>query len=293
LNLLATGLKWKVGDRVLLNDMEFPANVYPFLNLKRLGVEIDFVRNRDGRLLLGDIERTITPRTRLLSISHVQFFHGSKVDLEALGVLCASKGIIFCVDAIQAAGVTPIEVHRMKIDFLACGGQKWLMAPQGIAFVYLTEELQSRLEPAYLGWTSIKDYFSDFFRYRLDLQQTAQRYENGALNFLGIAGLHASLSTLLEIGIENIERHVHSVTQHLIDGIRPLGLPLITPEEATARAGILTFRVPNGPALFETLQLNNIQTALREGCIRISPHFYNTIEEIDRTMEVVGANLNP
>ncbi len=115
--------------------MEFPANVYPFLTLKRLGVEIDFVRNRDGSFLLGDIERAIAPQTRLLSISHVQFFHGSKVDLEALGVLCASRGIIFCVDAIQAAGVATIDVHRMKIDFLACGGQKWLMAPQGIAFV--------------------------------------------------------------------------------------------------------------------------------------------------------------
>lgn len=291
LNLLAAGMQWAAGDRILLNDMEFPANVYPFLNLKRHGVEIDFIRNRDSQLSVHDIERAITPRTRLLSISHVQFFHGFRVDLEAVGDLCQSRGITFCVDAIQSAGVIPVDVRRMKVDFLSCGGQKWLLAPQGIAFIYLTEDLQSRLAPAYLGWTSIKNYFDDFFRYRLELEETARRYENGALNFLGIAGLQASLSMLLEVTIEEVEAHVRSVIQHLIERVKALGLPIVSPEDPHTRAGIVTFRVPDGARLFETLKVNNVQVSLRETCIRISPHFYNTVEEIDQTIDVLQATL--
>ncbi|HQT92715.1 MAG TPA: aminotransferase class V-fold PLP-dependent enzyme, partial [Candidatus Kryptobacter bacterium] len=208
LNLLATGIQWQTGDRIILDDIEFPANVYPFLNLKRLGVEVDFVKNRDGRILIADIEEKITSRTRLLSISHVQFLTGFRSDLRAIGELCRRHAIVFSVDAIQSAGVVPIDVNDMHIDFLATGGQKWLMAPQGIAFAFISDETQNRLKQAYLGWTSIKNFFGEFTRYRLDLDDTARRYENGTLNFIGITCLHESLSTLLEVVIESIEEHV-------------------------------------------------------------------------------------
>ena len=280
INLLATGIEWKTGDRIILDDIEFPANVYPFLNLKRLGVEVDFVKNRDGKILLEDLEAKITPRTKLLSISHVQFLTGYRSDLKAIGELCKKRGIIFSVDAIQAAGVMPIDVQEMKIDFLATGGQKWLMSPQGIAFAYVSEEMQGRITQAYLGWTSIKNFFGEFTRYRLDLDDTARRYENGTMNFIGITSLHESLSTLLEVGIDSIEEHVLDLSDKLISELKSLGLHAYVEGSRKERSGIISIRVPDADAYSAKLAKAKIVVAVRQGVIRVSPHFYNTEEEI-------------
>ena len=286
LNILASGLKWKTGDRVILADIEFPANVHPFLNQKRHGVEIDFVKSRNNEIHVEDIERLITARTRVVSISHVQFLHGSRSDMAALGELCSRKGAIFCVDAIQAAGVVPIDVAAMKIDFLSCGSQKWLLTTEGIGFVYVSEETQSRIQQAYLGWLSMKDFFSDFFRYRLDLDATARRYEGGTLNVAGIVALNASLNLLLEIGIPNIQQHLTELTQVCIDRIIGGKVELLTPADPHKRAGIVSFRPPDAQALFEKLKAGNIVVSLREQSIRFSPHFYNTKDEVEKALDV-------
>ncbi len=280
INLLATGLDWKPGDRVLLDDIEFPANVYPFLNLKRFGVEVDFVRNRDGRILLEDIEAAITPATKLISISHVQFLTGYRSDLEAIGALCRERGIIFSVDAIQSAGVVQIDVTKMNIDFLATGGQKWLMCPQGIAFAYVSPGIQSKLNQAYLGWTSIKNFFGDFTRYRLDLDETARRYENGTLNYIGITSLHESLSTLLEVGIDRIEEHILDLSDLLLSGLRDLGTKAYVEGERRERAGIVSIFVDEADKYAVRLADSKIEVAVRQGLIRVSPHYYNTEAEV-------------
>ena len=280
INLLAAGLEWKQGDRVILDDIEFPANVYPFLNLKRLGVEIDFVRNRGGKILVEDIEEKITSRTRLLSISHVQFLTGYRADLYAIGEMCRRRGIIFSVDAIQSAGVVPIDVDGMKIDFLATGGQKWLLSPQGIAFAFISSETQARLRQAYLGWTSIKNFFSEFTKYRLDLDDTARRYENGTLNYIGITSLHESLGTLLEVGIEKIEEHVLDLSDELIKGLRSMGMKAYVEGDRKERAGIVSILVQNAGAYAANLAKARIEVAVRQGVVRVSPHFYNTGDEI-------------
>ncbi len=285
INLLAAGLTWKQGDRIILDDIEFPANVYPFLNLKQLGVEIDFVANRDGKILIEDIESKITPRTRLLSISHVQFLTGFRSDLPALGEVCRSHDIIFSVDAIQSAGVIPIDVNQMKIDFLAAGGQKWLLAPQGIAFAYFSKETQDKLQQAYLGWTSIKNYFSELTKYRIDLDDTARRYENGTLNYIGITSLHESLGMLLEVGIENIKEHVLDLNDRLIKGLRDIGLRASIEGDRCQRAGIISTKVPDPEAYASRLAQSKIQVAVRQGLVRVSPHFYNTDAEIDMLLE--------
>ena len=287
LNILAAGLDWKTGDRILLTDIEFPANVYPFLNQKRHGVEVDFVKSRNGRILPEDIERAITAKTRLLSISHVQFLQGFRSDLAALGELCRRKGIIFCIDAIQSAGVVPIDVQSMKVDFLSSGCQKWLLAPEGTAFIYVSESTQEKIRQAHLGWTSIRDFFSDFFRYRMDIDPTARRYENGTLNFAGILGMHASIGLLLEVGIGNIQSHLEMVTQFAIDRVEEKGMELLTPKEPSLRAGIVSFRPPNAQMLFEKFKTEKITVSLREGCIRVSPHFYNTNEELERAVDLI------
>lgn len=288
INLLATGIEWKTGDRIVLNDIEFPANVYPFLNLKRLGVEIDFVKNRDGRILLEDIESVITPRTKLLSISHVQFLTGYRSDLRAISEICTKRGIIFSVDAIQSAGVVQVDVKQMGIDFLAAGGQKWLMAPQGIALAYVSEETQQRIKQAYLGWTSIKNFFGDFTRYRLDLDESARRYESGTQNYIGITSLHESLSILLEAGIDAIEEHVLDLSDILISELRTLGLRAYVNSPRHERSGIVSIPVSNAEVYRAELEKKQIKVAVRQGMIRVSPHFYNTEDEVRTLIESLG-----
>lgn len=285
LNLLAAGLDWKTGDRVILNDIEFPANVYPFLNLKRLGVEVDFVHNRDGKILVEDIQAMIMPRTRLISISHVQFLSGYRADLKTLGSICRKAGIIFCVDAIQSAGVVGIDVEAMDIDVLAAGGQKWLMAPQGISFAFVSAETQDRISQSYLGWTSIRNFFGEFTKYRLDLDDSARRYENGTLNYVGITSLHESIGMLLEVGIENIEEHILDLSDRLIEELRHLGMKAYVEGGRSNRAGIISFAVPDAPALAARLAESKIEVAVRQGLVRVSPHFYNTEEEIMAVVE--------
>ena len=289
LNIVANGLRWRTGDRVLLTDMEFPANVYPFMNLKRLGVEVDFVPNRNGKILVEDVEKALTPRTRLFSISHVQFLHGFRADLAALGEVCHRRDVVFSVDAIQSAGTTPIDVDVMKIDFLAAGGQKWLMGPEGIAFVYVSEPLQAKVGQAYMGWMNIKNFVSDFFRYRMDLEDDARRYENGTPNFAGIYGLHASLGLLLEAGIPQIASHLADLTRFTTDRVRERGGELVSPLAAAERGGIVTFRPPDAKAMFEKLNANKIHVSIREDCIRFSPHFYNTRQELEEALAIALA----
>ncbi|MBI4417319.1 MAG: aminotransferase class V-fold PLP-dependent enzyme [Ignavibacteriales bacterium] len=286
LNILAAGLKWKTGDRILLTDVEFPANVYPFLNQKRHGVEIDFVRCRNNRIPVEDVLNALTPHTRLLSISHVQFLNGCRSDLAAIGDLCRTRGVIFSVDAIQAAGAVPIDVKSMKIDFLSCGSQKWLLSTEGVAFVYVSEETQARIEQAYLGWLGINDFFSDFFRYRLDLDATARRYEGGTLNIAGILSLNESIRLLLDVGIHNIEKHLHELTQLCVDRIVRERVELLTPETSADRAGIVSFRPPNAQQTYERLKTKGIVASIREECIRFSPHFYNTHDEVLKALDV-------
>ncbi len=287
LNILANGLQWKSGDRVLLNSMEFPSNVYPFLNLKRHGVEVDFIEPDNHTIPLEKIITAVTPQTRVISISHVQYLNGFLTDLEALGSFCRENGIILSVDVIQSAGAVPIDVDTMKIDFLASGSHKWLMAPEGIGFVYVTEELQNKIQQAYVGWTSVSNFFERMRDFKLELDPTARRYENGVLNSAGIIGLGASLDTLLDAGIENIHEHILDLTDYLIALLDERGIEYITPGDRTERSGIVSFKPADTGALIGIMNARKVHTAVRGDCVRVSPHFYNTEEEIDKLLVCV------
>ncbi len=289
LNILASGLEWRQGDRIILNDIEFPANVYPFLNLRRRGVEVDFVKSRGGRVLPEDLEAAMTDRTRLLSISHVQFLSGYRADLELIGSLCRRHGILFSVDAIQSAGVVQIDVQRMMIDFLAAGGQKWLMAPQGIGFAFVSEPVQSMIDQAYLGWTSMRNFFGDFTSYRIEPDNTARRYENGTLNHIGILSLHETLSTLLEIGIDKIQEHVLDLGDRLTAELDKIGVPVFVDGPRAERAGIVSAKVNDPERAFARLSQSKVEVSLRQGWIRVSPHFYNTDNDITAFVDVLAA----
>jgi cysteine desulfurase / selenocysteine lyase len=288
LNILANGLDWKTGDRILLNDIEFPTNVVPFLNCHRHGVEIDYVKNVRGEIRLEDIERAITPRTRLLSISFVQFLTGFRADLNAIGALCKQHGVIFCVDSIQGLGVSPLDTAASGIDFLSNGGNKWLMGMMGAGFIFITPELQARIQQCHLGWTSNRNFFGDFFNYRIDPDETARRYENGTQNYCGITALEASTSTLLEVGIGNIAEHVSALTDAVIAMCDELGFDTLTPRDRAHRAGIVSFTCPDPQRMFDRLTANRVMVSMREGMLRIAPHFYNTIEDIGALRSVLA-----
>ncbi len=288
LNILASGLDWKPGDRIIIPSIEFPANVYPFLNLARRGVEIDFVAERDGAILTDDIVARMTPRTRLVAVSFVQVLTGFRIDLEELGNVCRQRGIILCVDSIQGLGAVPLDVEKAKIDFLSNGTQKWLMGLQGLSVVYVTAELQERISQAYLGWTSHEHFFGDFLNYRIHLDPAARRYENGSPNTFGIAALRESLGTLIEAGVDDIHRHLVMLTGRILDGMGALGYAPRASSDPRHRSGIVSFRVGDVKAMFTELQKRDIHVSMREDVIRVAPHYYNTIEEIDRFLAAVG-----
>ncbi len=207
LNWLANGLAWKKGDRILLVEGEFPSNIYPFLNLERKGIKIDFASPASGMIGLDNIASKIHKRTKLLSISFVQFLNGFRIDPVAVGELCRSNGIIFSIDGIQGAGAVPLDVQAAGIDFLANGGHKWLMGPMGCGFMYISPKLHEKLDPVFAGWLSVKNSW-DFLDYRLDFLEDAERYEPGTPNFLGIAGAKAATDLLVEVGAGRIEKHL-------------------------------------------------------------------------------------
>ncbi|MFZ5515196.1 MAG: aminotransferase class V-fold PLP-dependent enzyme [Candidatus Zhuqueibacterota bacterium] len=292
INIVVSGLPWQKGDRVLLNDLEFPANVYPFLNLHRFGVDIDFVKSENGTIPAEKIEAAITPATRLVSLSAVQFLSGYRADLANVGTLCRDKGILFFVDGIQAVGAVNIDVQAMRIDGLAAGCQKWQMGPKGTGFLYLTEALQQRIHQQYLGWLSVAEPW-DFFNYDQSLSPAANRYEGGTANIPGLWGLEAALKTLLEFGIDGIERHIAALTQKLTRGILSMdGATLYSPVSPNDRAGIVTLKLPqaaNPQRVFDGLTSGKIFISLREGLLRFSPHFYNTEEEIEESLHAIQA----
>lgn len=288
LSVLAEGLDWQPGDRVALPVCEFPANVYPFLQLARRGVEVDFMPHTDGTFTLEDVARTLTPRTRLVSVSWVQFLSGFRMDVKALADLVHAHGALLCVDAIQGLGALRLDVAEAGVDFLACGAQKWWMGPQGIAFLYLTPALQERITPRG-GWLNVPLDWDDFLAYDLRFHPDARRFRLGTLNHMGALGFGAALEQVEEIGLEAIEAHVLHLSARLRTGLERLGLPRYGTDDPAHASGIVAFRHSRPEALFEALSAQRITVSSRNRLVRVSPTWYNTDDEIDRLLEAVQA----
>ena len=288
INIVASGIPWKTGDRILLNTIEFPANVYPYLNLRQFGVELDFIQASSGIVSTEMIASAITPKTRIVALSAVQFLSGHRADLSAIGDICRSRGVFFIVDGIQAVGAVDIDVQKMKIDALAAGSQKWQMGPHGTGFLYITEVLQSTIRQRSLGWLSVRNPW-EFYNYEQEPASSARRYEGGSLNMPGLWGMRAAIETLLEFGMQNIEDQILHLSGLLWRGLTSIdALTVITPAEREERAGIVTAQLPSGTnaeALLSMLHRHNVMPALREGKIRYSPHFYCTEEEMTTTVQ--------
>ena len=240
ISIVAEGLNWEPGENVITFENDFPSNLYPWMNLRRKGVEIKQLRLRSGRIHLEDIESLIDSRTRVITMSSVQSLNGFMIDLQALGKLCTDKGVLLFVDAIQSLGAVPMDVKKYGIDFLAADGHKWMLAPEGTGIFYCREGLAEKLNPNLIGWKSVSHEHA-FEKISLDLKKNAGRFEEGSLNTIGIYALGASLSLLEEAGIQNIHARVLDLGDIIIRQARERSLCIETPEEREERGGIISF----------------------------------------------------
>ena len=282
--LIATALRvdWQPGDTVVIAEGEFPANVYPWLNLANLGVSIHWVREVRGTLNVEDFAAAIDSKTRVLSVSSVEFFTGFRNDLSALGALCRDRDVLFVVDGIQSVGALQIDVEALGIDCLAADGHKWLMGPEGCALFYTSARAQERLRVAALGWASVRTAY-DFLDYDTELQDDARRFETGTQNTAGIAGLKAAIDLLLEIGMDTVEKRILALARRLAEGIEARGYEVLGSREPCEGSGIVTFRSNciNSAGISQALAAASVQLTDRGGTVRLSPHVYNTEAEID------------
>jgi len=289
ISAVAEGFEWDEGDEIILNTLEFPSNIHPFRILENRGVRLIYVEpDEHGIIQPATLEHVITSRTKMLSISAVQYLSGLKADLKAIGEICKKHRIFFAVDGIQALGATNIDVQEFGIDALASGCHKWLMAPMGIGFLYLSEQLQKNLSPYKTGWLSVKNPWQ-LSNYEQEWLPVSKHLEIGTLNILGILGLYASLQDFNRIGTESIYSEIPALSQYLIDRLSAhSAVTLLTPKTEKYRAGIVTFSIDDGKdpdAFVDTLKKEkNITISARQGWYRISPHYYNTTKELDETL---------
>jgi len=287
---VAEGFPWKAGDNVITAAEEYPANLYPWMNLAAHGVEVRRVASRDRRLEIDDLRAAMDSRTRLVSLSFVEFASGFRNDLDALGALCRERSVYFFVDAIQGLGVLPLDVSQTPVDFLSADGHKWLLGPEGAGIFYIRRELVDLLHPVGVGWNSVVGAW-DFSRNDFRLKPHAGRWESGTLNVGGIMGLGASLELLLEIGIPAIAAQVLELTDYLCAAAVGTGLEVFSSRRSGDKSGIVSLTVPGVEPrrLVSRCRDHGIVVAHRGGRLRVSPHCYNTRAEIDRLLEVLRA----
>lgn len=290
ISAIAEGLRLEAGDEVLLNSMEFPTNVQPYRALLPRGIKTAVIETPRNEITASMIEKQITSKTKVVSISAVQFLSGYRADLEAIGKLCEERGVWFVVDAIQCLGAFPIDVQACRISALASGSHKWLMSPMGTGILYTAPALAAELQPSKTGWLSVEEPW-DLFRYDQDWLPYSQHMETGTPNMIGLVGLGASLKMFKEAGHDRISRAVLNLSGYLTRRLeRVKGVNLISPTDDVYRAGIVSFTidgVKDTQALTEDLKKKRITISAREGVLRIAPHFYNTSEELDTTLNTM------
>lgn len=289
LNYVANGIPWVTGDNVVSNTMEFPANVYPWLALEPRGIELRRVAEEDGRVPFDRLAAAIDRRTRLVTVSAVQWGNGFRIDLTRLGELCQTKGVLLCVDAIQALGALPVDVRAMNIDFLAADGHKWLCGPEGAGVFYCRRELLGHLRPTEPGYLGMKHDF-DAPERKIDYRDDARRFDSGAYNVPGIRALGASVQLLLEVGSEEIQWRLKQLTDQLVEGLRGKGWRIFSPRTPSEWSGIVSFASDKHDLRALQRHLRDefkIVLAVRQGRLRASPHFYNSPDEVEQLVDAL------
>jgi cysteine desulfurase/selenocysteine lyase len=296
INVAARAFPLESGDIVLVSDREFPANVYPWMNLRDRGVQAELVPvGADGfpdeaRIL----ERVADPRVKILAVSFVQFSNGYRADLDRLGAACRASNTWFVVDGIQGLGNSPLDVRETPVDVIATGGQKWLLSPWGSGFTWVRRELIPMLAPATVGWMAFEgtDDFSNIVKYNPTLRQDARRFEVGTIPFQDMVGMTTSLGMINDLGVDAIAAYTRALAEPLITWAMSHEVRLVSPTDERHRSAILCIAPPNAADVHRRLKAAGVVCALREGAIRLSPHFFSTIEEMDKVLDVLDGARN-
>jgi selenocysteine lyase/cysteine desulfurase len=290
LNIAAFGLPLRKGDEVLLSDIEFPANVYPWRALQERGIKVKFLKSVDRRFDIDRFRKEISGKSRVLSLSFVQFFNGYKNDLEEIGKICRKEGLYFVVDGIQGCGVEPVDVRKCRIDIFSSGAQKWMLSPLGTGFFYVRKELQKKLTTPLASWLAVdwKLNFSDLFHYDLPWFDSARRFEMGTYPYAHIFAMRAALELISSLGVKNIQRHNHQLLDLLIAYLKSNPHYRITScLEEKNRSAILAFTCDNAPKVHQELVRSKIVCSYREGSIRIAVHLFNDRADMRRLIDVL------
>jgi cysteine desulfurase/selenocysteine lyase len=294
LSLFANGIDWQPGDEVICYLDDYPANVYPWLNLRSRGVTVRLLRPAETGALTPDlVAEALTPKTKLVALASCNFVSGYRIDLSAIGKLLREKEILFSVDAIQSLGAFPTTVEY--VDFLSADAHKWMLGPLSIGIVYVRKECFELCRPTLLGSWNVKAP-GFVAQEEIEFQPTAQRYEPGAMNVMGIFGMKAAIDVLLEIGIARVAERISTITSQLANGLQASGFSLLGPTSGLNASGIVTVSRPGTDMekLFERLTAANIVCSSRQDrqgqhFIRFSPHFYNTLAEVDEVLRVIDS----
>lgn len=297
LSLFANGIDWKHGDEVVIYGEDYPANVYPWLNLQNRGVVIKYLRPESlGQITPACVETALTPATRLVALASCHFQSGWRIDIPAIGALLRARGILFSIDAIQTLGAFPTPAS--EVDFLSADAHKWLLGPLAAGIVYVAKERFGTCRPTLLGSWNVKS--PDFQAQQvIEFEEGGRRYEPGVLNIAGIYGMRASINLIRDQGLESVSSLILENRDRLEQGLEAMGFDFLSPRSSEPlRSGIVTARHPaKDPSLmFASLEKAHISASCRKTrslgtWLRFSPHFYNTAGEIDRVLDVLSEAL--
>ncbi len=293
-NMAARALPLEPGEIVLVSDREFPANVYPWLMLKDQGVATELAPVTPEGWPDEDwmVERLADPRVRVLAVSFVQFANGYRADLARLGAACRAHGAYLVVDAIQGLGNSVLDVRETPVDVLATGAQKWLLSPWGSGFTYVRRELIPLMAPRYVGWLSFEgtDDYTNLVRYSDRLRADARRFEVGTVPFQDVLGMTTSLGLLGEVGVTAIAAYTRLLAEPVLAWARGRGVRITSPTDEAHRSAIVCVAPPDPVGAFRRLKAAGVVCSLREGSIRLAPHVYNTIEEMEKVVDVLNGS---
>lgn len=311
INLIAQGLDWADGDNVVGVHGEHPSNAYPWLALKKRGVEFRMAEMVEGRTLFDDIFALVDDRTRVVTLSHVQSWNGYRIDLETIGSECRRRGIIFSIDAVQSVGAMQLDLGNQPVDFAVAGAQKWMFGGHGIAIVYCSRELLSKVQPTFVGprimkegtGHSVNNYLLHLGSperrdadYPIDYTHTAQRFEEAPVPLIGLLTLNAAIDILQEVGMDVVEDRVLSLGQRLAEGAVAKGYEIGDPwpRSRAEMSGVITVMKDGltGVDFRRMLDAAGVTATVNTGphgrdIIRFSPHFFNTEEEIDHVIDAL------
>jgi len=290
LSTVANGIDWQPGQNVVTFRREFPANIYPWLRLRdAFGVEVRMCEERDGRLDLEEMENLVDENTRVIAISHVQYASGFRADLERLGRLARKRDALLVVDVIQSLGVLPLNVEAELVDVAAGASHKWLLGPEGVGYLYLSDRARERIQPTLVGWISVPNP-EDYNNFEQEWNTGTLAWETGTGPAALIHGLNASLDLLKATGIERIAAYLETLTDYLCENLRLKSYRVISPRDSAQKSQIVCIQHRSGVSamqLYGRLKSKNIITAPRAERLRIAPHFYNSFGDIDELLSAL------